>query len=657
MSLMATRLSRSYLHHHRHTASAEMSSDARPPDEIPHLPAKRVPPLGSIYLQPVTALEHPKLICDALHAINASPFLRNSHRNILLTVIPHLRCSPDAVQTIIDLPPKMKMSLADVLFSGLLLARNRGGKKRSGTGCSSRPTADTPVIIEKDIEGHAASLIGSPEQTEDPIRYMAASLGIDHIFGDVASNGDDDCDNDLEPKALARKQKLHRAECLRRQLDRCPLTLQTTSLESAHLVPHTVAGLSSYRNSLFWLFLAVVLGPEQASKMWELVGAEKSWRGTNGIALNSSLHKMFDNGQIALLPLPQEPDPRIMDVEFWWRTDCDISTFSSTVPRLPRNQAVLKTDSDRTLRHAQLRNPRRIEHGDQFRMFTNDPEKDPLPYPALFELHFTIWTMLDATGLGETLGDRHACSGEKRKREDKAEQKRAGKRRMPPKRKHQRLPVSDDSQDSDNDNDGGGAASRTDTLNPATNPDSCRSGSGRTARVSSKEAGNGAGSSTDGAKQATAASSTSTPENPEHRPVTPLRTSYSATRIGGFYVSPEPPAVYKYRQSEVPEQEEEDEDEEETGSWSGLTFLPDAGKQSQWLLNQVLDYHRRCRAYRERVKRCSSEEVDSSGDEIDSISSDEEVDDEAADAALWRKYDGLRFVEYYPNKRMADGGQ
>ncbi|KAF8241361.1 hypothetical protein K440DRAFT_643857 [Wilcoxina mikolae CBS 423.85] len=210
---------------------------------------------------------------------------------------------------------------------------------------------------------------------EDPIQGLAEALDITHIFATAEDPTGENEDDYNSHASYARNQKIHRAECLNRQLHRCPDLAERHPRECSH---HP-----AFRDSKTVLPELLLL----------LVGGKKSWRCMNGIALGGGLHGLYDKGAFALLPVPPEEGEQvagIMDLEFWWRVEVDTLNHTTTAPTLPVLLVQPIAGSDRHYRYGRLPYSRSIDHGNRFRLFTNNPNDYPLPHPLLFELQFAL---------------------------------------------------------------------------------------------------------------------------------------------------------------------------------------------------------------------------------------------------------------------------
>lgn len=284
--------------------------------------------------------------------------------------------------------------LADLFTAGLLDARSWGGLRKGGTRKSTPGTTST-----------TASGQTTPAQPLTSTGYndLFHQLAISSPFPTGAST-----DATTPGDCAKRSAKLSR-DCLKRQNNSCPLTTRTeNSLETAHLIPHSVAAMSR-QNTAFWLLLAIILDPMLRDHLFSIVHDVKSYSTMNGLALDASMHRYFDAGIFVLLPVtnmafdPSSTDH--LDVTFRWRSSSpNLKTCCTMLPSDPSAQ-VLKTAEGKSFQSLapQLR---QIEDGDVFRLFTDDAKHLPLPHPFLLSLHALLWRMIGSSGLAETTGNK-----------------------------------------------------------------------------------------------------------------------------------------------------------------------------------------------------------------------------------------------------------
>lgn len=329
---------------------------------------------------------------------------------------------------ILGLPVEQLKLMAKLFTAALAGARSWGDTPKSAPGTSSTPTPLPSLGVSDPIIGYDS---------------LFATLRI-QPFPDMASAGADDEDNTKDKGKATQRSGYQKRACFDRQLQSCAITGGESNLQHAHIIPHSIVSLSgSYGSSatLFWMALAIILGPSLRDTVFSIVGAgENFYNTTNSIALVSGLHGHLDTGQLHLVPDPAGGDfdattTRHLDVRIRWLGSLlDLALISTARPQSPDDQVRLLGD---TRSYAPPVLPTRaVADGDLFRLFTNNPEKHPLPHPLLLGIHTMLWRMIATAGMAETTHAkkrRHVDavdgSGSKRARRSSGGMRRAGGRR------------------------------------------------------------------------------------------------------------------------------------------------------------------------------------------------------------------------------------
>lgn len=413
------------------------------PTLIPTTPVCTPPP-GAIYLLPDSVdTSDPILFAEIHRTIKSCNYLLTRERRVLRAVLLNMPSRGDnaLLRRMLSLDPVQFQLLAKIFEDGLLAARNFGGRPSNqatpadsddfyfGSAGSKRssvddvdiwddqdpPSAKRPRLAECDGAGSASMspVVSSdpPTPTPEPapintmgpppsrVQLLFQALGVPHTLPDAS-----------RPERLARRGSLQDA-CLARQNRTCPITgrgADMFKLETAHLVPHSIAAISTVDDAPYWRLLTLTIGPELTNRVFEIVGGANSFRSSNGLTMDPILHgSLFDRGLFWLLPhLPDGFDPDVShyyDIEFIWRADHrSLSSIMTFLPQTPDTQL------DRAGRLNLLDDARRMETGDRFRLFTRDPERYPLPHPLLLSLHAMLWEMIASSGLLETARTRQA---------------------------------------------------------------------------------------------------------------------------------------------------------------------------------------------------------------------------------------------------------
>lgn len=329
---------------------------------------------------------------------------------------------------ILALPVEQLKLMAKLFTAALAGARSWGGTPKSGPGTSSTPTPLPSLGVSDPIIGYDS---------------LFATLQI-QPFPDMAATGADDEDHTKDKGKATQRSGYQKRACFDRQLQSCAVTGGESNLQHAHIIPHSIVSLSgSYGSSatLFWMALAIILGPSLRDTVFSIVGAgENFYNTTNSIALVSGLHGHLDTGQLHLVPELSAEDfdattTRHLDVRICWLGSLlDLALISTARPQSPDDQVRLLGN---TRSYAPPVLPTRaVADGDRFRLFTNNPEKHPLPHPLLLGIHTMLWRMIATAGMAETTHAkkrRHVDavdgSGSKRARRGSGGMRRAGGRR------------------------------------------------------------------------------------------------------------------------------------------------------------------------------------------------------------------------------------
>ena len=96
------------------------------------------------------------------------------------------------------------------------------------------------------------------------------------------------------------------SNCLLRDQRRCVVTGKSMKdhypIEIAHIIPFAFAKKKSCRNYEFWLLLELFFGIEKTNAMFEELSSNINGL-ENLVALDSSIHSMFDSGSLSLTPI------------------------------------------------------------------------------------------------------------------------------------------------------------------------------------------------------------------------------------------------------------------------------------------------------------------------------------------------------------------
>lgn len=330
----------------------------------------------------------PANLCDLIDKIQDTLGLEDTDRLVLTGVLHHLPVTPASpITAICTLSPAQLKLLADVFTAGLLDVKS-WGERHDGLSTYVQQTTGDLATGSPEL----------PELTDSALGKLFESLKIPPF--PIAHAIVPDCDMTEDPQNRSEK---HAANCIAREKHVCPITSRSLVLETAQLVPHSVARATA-ADMAFWLLAAVVLGPPLRDHLYSIIGGARSYSTTNGLALDPSLHQMYDKGTVLLLPQfthfeKFNPDTCWWyDVTFRWRANMrDLGLWMTHLPQEPGDQTLVATDGQ--FSRAKGIAPRSIANGDMFRLWTNDPIDKPLPHPFLLSMHAMFWRMIGAAGL------------------------------------------------------------------------------------------------------------------------------------------------------------------------------------------------------------------------------------------------------------------
>lgn len=294
---------------------------------------------------------------------------------------------------ILRLPVEQLKLMAKLFTAALAGARSWGGTQKSEPGTSSTPTPLSSLGLSDPIVGYDS---------------LFSTLQI-QPFPDMASAADRDDPSTRGKGKVTHRPAYQKRACFDRQLHSCAITGGQSNLQHAHIIPHSIVSLSGADGgtaTIFWMALAIILGPSLRDTAFSIVGAgENFYDTTNSIALVSGLHGHLDTGQLHLVPEVTEvfdvATSRHLDVRICWLGSLlDLALISTARPSSPDEQVRVL---ENTRSYAPPVLPTRpVADGDRFRLFTNNPEKHPLPHPLLLGIHTMLWRMIATAGMAET---------------------------------------------------------------------------------------------------------------------------------------------------------------------------------------------------------------------------------------------------------------
>lgn len=398
------------------------------PPPPPTLDVQNPSTITSGTLPPAISLSNREMLAQIYNSVQLCDGLLPSERQILLGVLPNIPLSPDRssfFHRLLTLTPPHMKTLSQVLGSGLLAARNFGGRPSSlveggstSRSVSKRSSVDDTVSDTTNKRPRLVSM--SPQLASEyfPADSPPSVPAIAASVGDIVAEEPMTAEicllmhlgiHDRLP-SLTTSERFSRGgnlsqDCLMRQGEVCPITGHSNNpfgLETAHLIPHSVAAIKTMDGTPFWLLLTICLGPDLRDQIYSIVGGSASSSSTNGLSLDSNIHALFDRGVIWLIPILDGPFEQATtthyDVEFHWRGDLPhLQGLGTVLPIAPEDQV-----AGNPPRYNTTSALRSIQNRDVFRLFTAKPVEYPLTHPLLLSLHNMFWLMIESSGHTET---------------------------------------------------------------------------------------------------------------------------------------------------------------------------------------------------------------------------------------------------------------
>lgn len=313
---------------------------------------------------------NPALLALTHRTVTDCDHLNTQDRRVLRAVLCNIPADNALVRRMLALNPAQLQILAQVFEAGLIAARNFGGRPSSSTPTPAvgikRPSPSPHRVDEtgstlcakkrSKLDHEPAEPVlqlvsyaqaspaldpvsnnGHPQPPPTPVELLFRALGISSgvpNLGPLATGGA------RSSSRFGRRASLADA-CLARQNTTCPITGRTVELfqlETAHPIPHLIAALETAEDLPYWRFLRLCLGPVLSDHIFNLVAGSNSFRSTNGVAMDPTLHEiLFDRGISWLIPHLGEDFHQgftSYDVEFKWRADPRfLSTITTTIPQ------------------------------------------------------------------------------------------------------------------------------------------------------------------------------------------------------------------------------------------------------------------------------------------------------------------------------------
>lgn len=195
-----------------------------------------------------------------------------------------------------------------------------------------------------------------------------------------------------------------------RHLDRCPITYAETALEHIQILPFSLLSLHTDGETPFWMFLAICLGPAARDLVFSVIDYNEAEQSTlNSLILRSDLQINYASGLFHLSPLLHNFEAstcRQYDVRFYWHgTGPQLATCLTTAHKASQDQVAVASlypvNGHPMLIHTLDGPARKMETGDRYTLFTNDPVRYPLPHPLLLRIHGMLARMIRSIDLME----------------------------------------------------------------------------------------------------------------------------------------------------------------------------------------------------------------------------------------------------------------
>jgi hypothetical protein len=194
-------------------------------------------------------------------------------------------------------------------------------------------------------------------------------------------------------------------QCLQRDRQHCVLT-GNGECQVAHIYPQLMLdqSLAPSEPFDFWTMLQNFWSIDRIQKWWDVIFTDQNslHKGIetchNLISLSYDAHVYWTKAYFALKPLQLSGDQKALDVEFHWLPKYRRST-ASTLDILAPPESPEGSRAD--MRLYNFSTDRRICSGQVITLTTEDPEKQPLPHPALLEMQWILQRLTAMSGGAE----------------------------------------------------------------------------------------------------------------------------------------------------------------------------------------------------------------------------------------------------------------
>jgi hypothetical protein len=163
----------------------------------------------------------------------------------------------------------------------------------------------------------------------------------------------------------------------------------------------------------YWYTLKTFWGEERTDKWHNAVFStpSKTEIVENVILLNSNLHKLWGNGEMALKPIELSDDKKILTLEVHWIRNRRVTSPTSSVPPPPLDilqvpsLEVAPSDVADRFDYRDVRAMEQIASGHRVSMTTDDPVERPLPSLELLEMQWVLQRLSAISGAAEPKDD------------------------------------------------------------------------------------------------------------------------------------------------------------------------------------------------------------------------------------------------------------
>jgi hypothetical protein len=202
--------------------------------------------------------------------------------------------------------------------------------------------------------------------------------------------------------------------CRQRDSQECVLTGNAV-YDVAHIFPYSMLNQSSAKDSDFdfWEILKTFWSDNRIREWQNAIFTDQNHpdKGVeacyNLICLSHDAHHYWTKAYFALKPIQLSDDKKTLDVEFHWLPQYN---YSSAVDLLHLPAPSEGSPGQPKVKLYQFSTNRKIYSGQKISLTTADPEKWPLPHPALLEMQWILHRLVAMSGAAEIYDDDDAMA-------------------------------------------------------------------------------------------------------------------------------------------------------------------------------------------------------------------------------------------------------